>query len=119
MYDWSWKIEHLLTDMIDEVEKKYGNKVEITVMDLDFNEFNTELNYDNGDEFCAENLANIRIEYKDETVYLDTYGSDFYELDGLVPISYMEVFSDVLGMVSKYLNKIEKVLKGEGYHEQG
>lgn len=120
MYDWSLKIEHLLTDMIDEVEKKYGNKVEITVMDLDFNEFNTELNYDNGDEFCAEKLNRIYIEYKGETVYLDRiYKSDMCELDGLVPISYMGVFSDAMGIVSKYLNKIEKVLVEEGYYGQG
>ena len=118
MYDWSWKIEHLLTDMIDEVEKKYGNKVEITVMDLDFNEFNTELNYDNGDEFCAENLANIRIEYKGETVYLDRFGGR-YELDSFISISHMEVFSDAMGIVCKYLNKIEKVLRENGYYEQG
>lgn len=118
MNDLSWKIEHLLTDMIDEVEKKYGNKVEITVMDLDFNEFNTELNYDNGDEFCAENLANIRIEYKGETVYLDRFG-DIYELDSFIPVSYMGVFSDAMGIVSKYLNKIEKVLVEEGYYGQG
>ena len=26
MNDLSWKIEHLLTDMIDEVDKKYGGK---------------------------------------------------------------------------------------------
>lgn len=119
MYDWSWKIEHILTDMIDEVEKKYGNEVEIFVMDFDFNEFDTELNYDDGDEFRAEKLTRIYIEYKGETVYLDkTYGSVFYELDGLVPISYMEVFSDALAIVSKYLNKIEKVLRENGYYEQ-
>ena len=119
MYDWTWKIEHILTDMIDEVEKKYGNEVEIFVMDFDFNEFDTELNYDDGDEFRAEKLARIYIEYKGETIYLDkTYGSVFYELDGLVPISYMEVFSDALAIVSKYLNKIEKVLWENGYYEQ-
>lgn len=120
MYDWSWKIEHILTDMIDEVEKKYGSEVEIYVMDFYFNEFDTELNYDDGDEFRAEELNRIYIEYKGETIYLDkTYGSDFYELDGLVPISYMEVFSDALAIVSKHLNKIEKILRENGYYEQG
>lgn len=126
MYDWSWKIEHLLTDMIDEVDKKYGSEVEIFVMDFDSNEFDTELNYDDGDEFRAEKLTRIYIEYKGETVYLDktygyldkTYGSDMYELDGLVPIGYMEVFSGALSIVSKYLNKIEEVLRVNGYYEQ-
>lgn len=119
MYDWSWKIEHILTDMIDEVEKKYGNEVEIFVMDFDFNEFDTELNYDEGDEFRAEKLTRIYIEYKGETVYLDkTYGSDFYEIDGFIPISCMGVLSEVLVIVSKYLNKIEEVLRENGYYEQ-
>ena len=106
--------------MIDEVEKRYSGEVEIYVMDFYFNEFDTELNYDDGDEFRAEELNRIYIEYKGETVYLDRiYNSDMCELDGLVPISYMGVFSDAMGIVSKYLNKIEKVLVEEGYYGQG
>ena len=120
MNDLSWKIEHLLTDMIDEVDKKYGGEVEIYVMDFYFNEFDCDLNYDDGDEFRAEELNRIYIEYKGETVYLDRiYKSDMCELDGLVPISYMGMFSDAMGIVSKYLNKIEKVLVEEGYYGQG
>lgn len=120
MYDWSWKIEHILTGMIDEVEKRYSGEVEIYVMDFYFNEFDTELNYDDGDEFRAEELNRIYIEYKGETVYLDRiYKSDMCELDGLVPISYMGVFSDAMAIVSKHLNKIEKVLVEEGYYGQG
>lgn len=119
MYDWSWKIEHILTDMIDEVEKRYGGEVEIYIMDFYFNEFDTELNYDDGDEFRAEELNRIYIEYKGETVYLDKiYGSDFYEIDGFIPISYMKVFSDALAIVSKHLNKVEEVLRENGYYEQ-
>lgn len=120
MNDLSWEIEHLLTDMIEEVEKRYNDEVEISVMDFDFNEFDTELNYDDGNEFRAEKLTRIYIEYKGETVYLDkTYGSDFYEIDGFIPISYMVVFSGALTIVSKYLNRIEKVLVEGGYYEQG
>ena len=120
MYDWSWEIEHILTDMIDEVEKRYSGEVEIYVMDFYFNEFDTELNYDDGDEFRAEELNRIYIEYKGETVYLDKlYESDMCELDGLVPVSYMGVFSDAMAIVSKYLDKIEKVLVEEGYYKHG
>lgn len=105
--------------MIDKVEKRYSGEVEIYVMDFYFNEFDTELNYDDGDEFRAEELNRIYIEYKGETVYLDRiYKSDMCELDGLVPISYMEVFSDALAIVSKYLNKIEEVLRENDYYEQ-
>ena len=118
MYDWSWKIEHLLTDMIDEVEKKYGNEAEIYVMDFDSNEFNCDLNYDDGDEFCAEKLDRIYIEYKGETVCLDKV-SDMYELDGLIPVTHIEVISSALTIVSKYLNKIEKVLVEGGYYKHG
>lgn len=118
MCDWSWKIEHILTDMIDEVDKKCGNEVEVYVMDFDCNEFDTELNYDDGDEFRAEKLDRIYLEYKGETVSLDKFGN-MYELDSFIPISYMEVFSDALGIVSKYLNKIEDVLRENGYYEQG
>lgn len=111
MYDWSWKIEHLLTDMIDEVE--------VYVMDFYFNEFDTELNYDDGDEFRAEKFTRIYIKYKGETVYLDKfYKSDMYKLDGLIPVTHIEVLSGALGIVSKYLNKIEKVLRKNGYYEQ-
>lgn len=117
MYDWSWKIEHILTDMIDEVEKKYGNEVEIFVTDIYGNCFDTELNYDDGDEFLPEKLGRIYIEYKRETVSLDKFG-DIYELDSLIPISYMGVFSDALGIVSKHLDKIEEVLRENGYYEQ-
>lgn len=78
-----------------------------------------ELNYDDGDEFRAEELNRVYIEYKGETIYLDKiYKSDMCELDGLVPINYIGVFSDVLSIVCKYLNKIEKVLRKEGYYEQ-
>lgn len=120
MYDWSWKIEHLLTDMIDEVEKKYGSEVEVYVMDFYFNEFDTELNYDDGDEFRAEELTRIYIEYKGETVYLDkSYNSDMYKLDGLILVTHIEVLSGALVIVSKYLNKIEKILRENGYYEQG
>ena len=118
MYDWSWKIEHLLTDMIDEVEKKYGNEAEIYVMDFDSNEFNCDLNYDDGDEFCAEKLDRIYIEYKGETEWIEKI-SGMYEIDGFIPVSHIEVLSGAMAIVCKYLNKIEKVLKEEGYHEQG
>lgn len=118
MNDLSWKIEHLLTDMIDEVDKKYGGEVAVFVMDFYFNEFDTELNYDDGDEFRAEELNRIYIEYKGETVYLDKV-SDMYELDGLFPVTHVEVISSALTIVSKYLNKIEKVLRENGYYEQG
>lgn len=117
MYDWSWKIEHLLTDMIDEVEKKYGGEVEIFVMDFDFNEFDTELNYDDGDEFRAEKLTRIYLEYKGETVWVEKFVG-MYEIDGFVPVTHIEVLSGALSIVSKYLNKIEKVLGENGYYEQ-
>ena len=117
MYDWSWKIEHILTDMIDEVEKKYSGEVEITVMDFDCNEFDTELNCDNGDEFRSEKLDITYIEYKGKTVSLDRFG-DIYELDSFISISYMEVFSGAIAIVCKYLNKIEKILRENGYYEQ-
>lgn len=119
MYDWSWKIEHLLTDMIDEVEKKYGSEVEVYVMDFYFNEFDTELNYDDGDEFHAEKFTRIYIKYKGETVYLDkSYNSDMYKLDGLILVTHIEVLSGALAIVSKHLNKIEKILRENGYYEQ-
>lgn len=118
MYDWSWKIEHILTDMIDEVEKKCGSEVEIFVTDIYGNYFDTELNYDDGDEFLPEKLDRIYIEYKREAVSLDKFG-DIYELDSLIPVSYMGVFSDAMGIVCKYLNKIEKTLRENGYYEQG
>ena len=117
MNDLSWKIQDVLADMIDEVEKKYNNEVDVYPMDFYGEEFDTSLFYDEGCDFNGEKLDRIYIEYKGETVCLDKV-SDFYELDGLIPISYMEVFSDVLGMVSKYLNKIEKILRENGYYEQ-
>ena len=117
MYDWSWKIEHLLTDMIDEVEKKYGNEVEVFVMDFDCNEFDTELNYDDGDEFIAEKLGRIYIEHKNEAISLEKFG-DTYEFDGFVPVKYMEVLSGALSIVSKYLKEIEDVLRENGYYGQ-
>lgn len=103
--DLSWKIEHLLTDMIDEVDKKYGGEVEVYVMDFYYDEF------DDYDNFRAEKLKRIYIEYSEEVVSLEKFG-DTYELDGLVPVQYIEIFSSTLGVVSKYLNKIEEVLKG-------
>lgn len=111
MYDWSWKTEHILTDMIDEVDKKYGGEVEIYIMDFDCNEFD----YD--DEFVAEKLSRIYIEYKNEAISLEKFG-DTYEFDGFVPITYMEVLSGALIIVSKYLKEIEDVLEANGYYGQ-
>ena len=62
-------------------------------------------------------LDRIYIEYKGETVCLDKV-SDMYELDGLIPVTHSEVISSALTIVSKYLNKIEKVLRENGYYEQ-
>lgn len=118
MYDWSWKIEHILTDMIDEVEKRYDNEVEVFVMDFNGNEFDTELNYDDGDEFCAEKLDRIYLEYKGETVWVEKFVG-MYEIDGFVPVTHIEVLSGALSIVSKYLGKIEKVLIEEGYYKHG
>lgn len=119
MNDLSWKIQDILADMIEEVEKKYNNEVDVYPMDFYGEEFDTSLFYDEGCDFNGEKLNRIYIEYKGETVYLDKlYKSDMYELDGLVPISYMEVFSDTLAIVSKYLNKIEEALRENGYYEQ-
>ena len=117
MYDWSWKIEHLLTDMIDEVKKKYNDEVYVYPVDFYGEEFDTDLNYDDGDEFRAEKLDRIYIEYKGEDIIIDKV-SDMYELDGLIPVTHIEVLSDTLAIVSKYLNKIEEVLRENGYYEQ-
>lgn len=118
MYDWTWKIEHILTDMIEDVEKKYNNEVDIYPMDFYGEEFDTSLFYDEGCDFNGEKLDRIYIEYKGETVCLDKV-SDMYELDGLIPVTHIEVLSGALVIVSKYLNKIEKVLRENGYYEQG
>ena len=106
MNDLSWKIEHLLTDMIDEVDKKYGGEVEIYIMDFYYDEF------DDYDNFHAEELKRIYVEYREEVVCLEKFG-DTYELDGLVPVEYIKIFSGALGVISEYLNKIEEVLRRE------
>lgn len=103
--DLSLEIEHLLTDMIDEVEKKYGDEVEIYIMDFYYDEFEVS------SDFRAEIIKRIYIEYREEVVSLEKFG-DTYELDGLVPVQYIGIFSSTLGVVSEYLNKIEEVLKG-------
>lgn len=103
--DLSLEIEHLLTDMIDEVEKKYGGEVEIYIMDFYYDEF------DDYDNFHAEELKRIYVEYREEIVSLEKFG-DTYELDGLVPVQYIGIFSSALGVVSKYLVKIQEVLRG-------
>ena len=118
MNDLSWKIQDVLADMIEEVEKKYNNEVDVYPMDFYGEEFDTSLFYDEGCDFNGEKLDRIYIEYKGETVYLDRFG-DIYELDSFISISHMEVFSDAMGIVCKYLNKIEKVLRENGYYEQG
>lgn len=106
MNDLSWKIEHLLTDMIDEVDKKYGGEVEIYIMDFYYDEF------DDYDNFRAEELKRIYIEHREQVVSLEKFG-DTYELDGLVPVQYIGIFSSALGVISEYLNKIEEALRGE------
>ena len=111
MNDLSWKIQDVLADMIEEVEKKYDNEVDISPMDFYGEEFDTSLFYDKGCDFNGEKLDRIYIKYKGETVYLDKVG-DMYELDGLFPVTHIEVISGALTIVIKYLNKIEKVLKG-------
>lgn len=118
MNDLSWKIQDVLADMIEEVEKKYNNEVGVYPMDFYGEEFDTSLFYDEGCDFNGEKLDRIYIEYKGETVYLDKV-SDMYELDGLFPVTHVEVISSALTIVSKYLNKIEKVLRENGYYEQG
>lgn len=118
MYDWSWKIEHILTDMIDEVKEKYNDEVYVYPTDFYGEEFDTNLNYDDGDEFRAEKLDRIYIEYKGEDIIIDKV-SDMYELDGLIPVTHIEVLSGALVIVSKYLDKIEKVLVEEGYYKHG
>ena len=118
MNDLSWKIQDVLADMIEEVEKKYNNEVDVYPMDFYGEEFDTSLFYDEGCDFNGEKLDRIYIEYKGETVCLDKV-SDMYELDGLIPVTHIEVISSALTIVSKYLNKIEKVLREEGYYGQG
>lgn len=105
MRNLSWKINTLLEEMIDEVDKKYDGELEVYVMDFYYDEF------DDYDNFRAEKLKRIYIEYREEVVSLEKFG-DTYELDGLVPVQYIGIFSSVLGVVSEYLNKIEEVLKG-------
>lgn len=104
--DLSLEIEHLLTDMIDEVDKKYDGEVEIYVMDFYYDEFEVS------SDFRAEILKRIYIEYREEVVSLEKFG-DTYELDGLVPVQYIGIFSSALGVVGKYLVKIQEVLRGE------
>lgn len=118
MNDLSWKIQDVLADMIEEVEKKYNNEVDVYPMDFYGEEFDTSLFYDEGCDFNGEKLDRIYIEYKGETVYLDKV-SDMYELDGLIPVTHIEVLSGALVIVSKYLDKIEKVLVEEGYYKHG
>lgn len=118
MNDLSWKIQDVLADMIEEVEEKYNNEVDVYPMDFYGEEFDTSLFYDEGCDFNGEKLDRIYIEYKGETIVLDKV-SDMYELDGLIPVTHIEVISSALTIVSKYLNKIEKVLVEEGYYGQG
>lgn len=118
MNDLSWKVQDILADMIEEVEKEYNDEVYVYPMDFYGEEFDTSLFYDEGCDFNGEKLDRIYIEYKGETIVLDKV-SDMYELDGLIPVTHIEVFSDALAIVSKHLNKIEKVLRENGYYEQG
>ncbi|PAY58687.1 hypothetical protein A8C40_01045 [Ligilactobacillus salivarius] len=118
MNDLSWKVQDILADMIEEVEKEYNNEVDVYPMDFYGEEFDTSLFYDEGCDFNGEKLSRIYIEYKNEAISLEKFG-DTYEFDGFVPITYMEVLSGALIIVSKYLKEIEDVLEANGYYGQG
>lgn len=118
MNDLSWKVQDILADMVGEVEKKYNDEVYVYPMDFYGEEFDTSLFYDEGCDFNGEKLDRIYIEYKSENIVLDKVG-DMYELDGFIPVSHIEVLSGAMAIVSKYLDKIEKVLVEEGYYKHG